>query len=130
MILTGREIKALRGALMHHAHIPFVRGVKAALTAEEQRIVDHADARLIRARESLTASSPRDTPGWLEQLLGGEADVAFTPAEAALVGRLTRASLDEFDDDGDLSALVGPGVGLAALRSAHFKLNDSRQVPS
>lgn len=130
MILTGREIKALRGGLMHHAHIPFVRSVKPTLTPEEQGMADLADEKLKIARQSLEPTSPRDTPGWLEQLLDGELDISFTPGEVLAVAKVTRAVLAEFANDNDLWVLVGPGVGLAALRSAYSKINDPRHCPS
>lgn len=132
MILTGREMKALRGTLMHHAHIPFVRSIKLTLSSDEQRAADLADEKLKTARQSLEPSSPRDTPGWLDQVLDGQADVALTLEEAIVVARLAGAALAEFDNDNDLSVLVGPGVGLAALRSAYSKIQirDPRHYPS
>lgn len=125
MTLTGREIKALRGALMHHAHVPFVRSTRPALTGDEQRAADDADEKLKAARESLEPACPRDTPGWLDTVLDGEADVALTSAEAMAVARVTRAIIDEFDSDNDLAVLVGPGVGLGALRSAYDKISSA-----
>jgi hypothetical protein len=125
MIFTGREIKALRGGLMHFAHIPFVRSTKPTLTADEQRLADRVDEKLKLGRQSLEPAKPRDTPGWLDEMLGGEADVSLTPAEATVVLKVTQAVLAEFDSDNDLWVLVGPGVGLAALRGAYSKINDS-----
>ncbi|HSO31029.1 MAG TPA: hypothetical protein VLT33_00895 [Labilithrix sp.] len=130
MILSGREIKAIRGALMHHAHIPFVRSNKPALTTDEQRAADLADAKLTKARECLEPNSPRETPGWLDKVLDGQADVSLAPAEMLVVVKLTRAALAELDSDNDLSVLVGPGVGLAALRSAYSKIKDVAHGPS
>lgn len=127
MILTGREIKALRGALMLHDHGPYVRTKKAAIGAAQQEIARLADEKLKVARQSLEPHEPRDTPGWLDQVLNGQADVPLTPSELLVLVTLTRAALAELDNDNDLLVLVGPGVGLEALRSGYSKISDSRR---
>jgi hypothetical protein len=132
MTLTGREIQGLLGALMLHSHVPFVRAKKAVLPTGDLAVVDGVGERLRIARDGLKPDFPRETPGWLEALLNAKVEVLLTDLEAGLLVQITAPCLEELRTDGGLSAFVGPGVGLDALRSVHEKLalQASRVVPT
>jgi hypothetical protein len=127
MRLTGREIQGLLGAMMLHAHVPFVRAKKAVLHARDLAVVDEVGARLRIARDALKPDIPRETPGWLEALLDAEIEVPMTDLEVGVLVKVTTPCLDELRTDSGLSALVGPGVGLEALRSVHEKVASQRK---
>lgn len=122
MRLTGREIQGLLGAIMLHCHVPFVRAKKPALPSGDLAVVDDVSDRLRIARETLKPSAPRETPGWLEALLSAEVEVLLTDLEVGVLLKITTPCLDELRTDGGLSAFVGPGVGLEALRNVHEKM--------
>jgi hypothetical protein len=122
MRLTGREIQGLLGALMLHSHVRLVRAKKAVLAAGDLAVVEEVGERLRIARDGLKPDLPRQTPGWLEALLNAEAEVLLTDLEAGVLVQITAPCLEELRTDGGLSAFVGPGVGLEALRSVHEKL--------
>jgi hypothetical protein len=107
--------------MMIHEHVPFVDTIKPSLTTEEQEALETVSGKLRLARRTITPSLPRSTPGWLQLLHDGRAEVIFTRAETITIEKVSGACLAELRNDGDLSAHVA-GVGLAALRSAHEKL--------
>jgi hypothetical protein len=123
--LTGREVQALLGAAVFQVHIPYVEVTKPTLSAAELELLEEADRKLMAARHKLEPPWSRDTPGWLEAMLNGEQEVSFTDAEARVLTKVMDACFAEIRTDGDLSAQVGPGVGLAALHSAYVKITSS-----
>jgi hypothetical protein len=122
MTLTGREIQGLLGAMMLHSHVPFVRAKKVVLPTRDLAVVDEVGDKLRIVRDALKPDVPRETPGWLEALLNAEVEVLLTDLEVGLLLKITTPCLDELKTDGGLSAFVGPGVGLEALRSVHEKM--------
>lgn len=113
---------------MLHCHVPFVRAKKPILPTGDLAVLDEVSERLRIARDALRPSVPRETPGWLERLLSAEVDVLLRDLEVGILMAVTTSCLDELRTDGALSAFVGPGVGLEALRSAHQKMAEAARV--
>lgn len=129
MTLTGREIQAFLGATLLHFEVPFVETRKVALSAADRDTADAARARLLAAKSELKPAAPRDPSAW-QLMLDDAAELLLTGDEARVLAKVAVACLAELRTDGDLSALAGPGVDLAALRSAIVKLKDLARSPS
>jgi hypothetical protein len=131
MILTGREMQALLGATLIYGDVPFIESVKPSLSAEEQKDIDAADAKLIAAKRLLKPAEPRNPETW-QLMLCNEGEVVFTAAEARVLAKVAAACLVELKTDGDLSPFAGPRVGVDALRSAYEKITELSEslIPS
>ena len=124
MILTGRELKALCAAVMIQLDVPFPAVDKPRLSAQEQALAEHADAKLIAALHSLEPALPRQSPGWLDLLLDGQSDVVLSTDEVRVIVRIADVCLTILPvNDRDFAIFVGlPEGGIDSLRTAHRKL--------
>lgn len=59
MILSGRQYRALLGATLVHAHVPFTDAPKVALSEAEVRATEAARATLLAAKRRLMPPEPR-----------------------------------------------------------------------
>jgi hypothetical protein len=64
MTLSGRELQALLGATLIHAHVPFADSAKPILSAEELRASETARATLLAAKRQLKPPAPRNPSTW------------------------------------------------------------------
>jgi hypothetical protein len=121
MILTGREMQALLGAMLLHGDVPFVESEKESLSSDEEAAAEAARTKLLAAKRRLQPSEPRNPGSW-QIMLDDAGEVAFDRNEARTLAKISAACLTEVKTDGGLSPFAGPGIGLAALRSAHAKV--------
>jgi hypothetical protein len=127
MKLTGREIQALLGATTIHGDVSFIESSKPVLSQDEDEAVEAVRRKMLAARRGLGPPFPRHAPGWLDQMLTQEAELALSVAEARVLEKVAAACLAEVKTDGGLSAFAGPGVDLEALRTAQAKIAENKE---
>lgn len=121
MILRGRDIQALLGAMLIQQFVPFVRTTPPNLTAEEIEAARSAREKILAAKRMLRPPEPRGVSDW-HQMLEDNGEVTFSSQEILVLVRVVDACLNELTHDVELSTQAGPGVGLDALRAIRARL--------
>src|SRR5262245_24492971 len=122
MRMQWHHLKALLAADMAFCHVPFWHVAKPVLSEHQFSVLEDVRKRVSALARAMEVPWPPHTDHWLEHRRAQEADIALSAFELEVLDKIACAAVNEFKDDGDVSTLVGPGVGLGALYEAYAML--------